>query len=137
MPLPSEREKMPAGESYNIFDSDLVAQRRWTRELLRAFNTTEAEADRLAILRQLLGRVGADSLIEPPFYCSYGQNTHLGDQLFAHNLCTIIYNNEVRIGDHVMCGPVVQIYTAAHLLETEARTRGWEVARPVVVEDNV
>ena len=41
----------------------------------------------------------------------------------------------MRIGNHVMLGPVVQIYTAAHPLEAGARNRGWEVAKPVVIED--
>ena len=52
-------------------------------------------------------------------------------------LCTILDNNEVHIGHHVMIGPGVQIYTAAHLREDEARNQGWEVARPIVIEDNV
>ena len=43
----------------------------------------------------------------------------------------------MHIGHHVMIGPGVQIYTAAHLLEAEARNQGWEVARPIVIEDNV
>jgi maltose O-acetyltransferase len=52
-------------------------------------------------------------------------------------LCTILDCNEVRIGDHVMIGPQVQIYTAAHELQAEARNRGLEVAKPIVIEDNV
>jgi maltose O-acetyltransferase len=36
-----------------------------------------------------------------------------------------------------MIGPNVQIYTAAHDLRAEARIQGWEVARPVLIEDNV
>jgi len=36
-----------------------------------------------------------------------------------------------------MIGPVVQIYTAAHDLQTETQIQGWEVAKPIVIEDNV
>ena len=36
-----------------------------------------------------------------------------------------------------MIGPSVQIYTAAHDLRAEARIRGWEVAKPITIEDNV
>jgi len=36
-----------------------------------------------------------------------------------------------------MIGPAVQIYTAAHLLQAEPRIQGWEVAKPIVIEDNV
>jgi maltose O-acetyltransferase len=51
--------------------------------------------------------------------------------------CTILDCNEVRIGDHVMIGPAVQIYTPAHDLQAETRIQGWEVAKRIVIEDNV
>jgi maltose O-acetyltransferase len=137
MPSKTEKEKMLAGETYNFFDPELDAEREKTKELLRRYNQTEAGPERQAILRQLLGYVGQNSIIEPPFYCSYGQNTHIGDRVFLNNLCYIIDNNEVCIGSHVMVGPCVQIYTAAHLLQAEPRSQGLEVARPIVIEDNV
>jgi len=37
----------------------------------------------------------------------------------------------------VMIGPNVQIYTAAHHLQAKPRNRGQEVAKPIVIEDNV
>lgn len=52
-------------------------------------------------------------------------------------MCTILDCNEVRIGHHVMIEPAVRIYTAAHDIQAEARNRGWEVAKPVEIEDNV
>ena len=76
-------------------------------------------------------------MIERPFYCSYGQNTRIGDHVYLNFSCTILDNNDVRIGSHVMTGPGVQIYTAAHLLQAAARNQGLEVAKPVVIENNV
>lgn len=137
MSVRPEREKMLAGESYNIFDPELVAQRQRTKRLLRLFNSTEAESDRLAILRQLLGHIGQGSIIEPPFHCSYGRNTCLGDHVFLNATCTILDNNEVRVGDHVMFGPMVQIYTAIHPLQAEARNQGWETTKPITIEEGV
>jgi len=131
------REKMLAGETYNIFDPELVARRQRVKGLLRAFNRADGEPERLDILRQLLGRVGEGSLIEPPFHCSYGENTYLGDHVFLNSTCTILDNNEVRIGDHVMLGPVVQIYTAIHPLQAAVRNQGWETTKPVTVEEGV
>jgi maltose O-acetyltransferase len=52
-------------------------------------------------------------------------------------MCTILDNNEVRIGNHVMIDPAVQIYTAAHDLLAETRIQGWETAKPIEIEDNV
>ena len=137
MPLRTEKEKMLAGESYNCLDPDLEAERQRAKELLRLYNLTETVPERQAILQQLLGQIGQDSIIEPPFYCVYGQNIHIGDHVFLNFLCTILDCNGVHIGHHVMIGPGVQIYTAAHPLQAEARIQGWEVAKPIVIEDNV
>jgi maltose O-acetyltransferase len=137
MHIRTEKEKMLAGESYNILDPGLKVERQKTKELLRLYNRTDAVPDRQAILQHLLGHIGQDSLIEPPFYCAYGQNTYIGDHVYLNVLCTILDCNEVHIGQHVMIGPAVQIYTAAHALQAEARIQGWEVAKPIVIEDNV
>ena len=137
MPSRTEKEKMLAGETYNCLDPELEAERQKTKGLLRLYNLTEAVPEQQAILRQLLGQIGQDSIIESPFYCVYGQNIHIGDHVYLNFLCTILDCNEVQIGHHVMIGPGVQIYTAAHLLQAEARIQGWEVAKPVVIEDNV
>ena len=137
MPPRTEKEKMLAGEIYNCLDPDLKAERQKAKELLRFYNQTEAMPDRQTILKQLVGTIGQDSIVEPPFYCSYGKNIHIGDHVFLNYLCIILDNNEVHIGHYVMVGPNVQIYTAAHLLQAKARIQGLEETRPVVIEDNV
>lgn len=137
MPSRTEKEKMLAGESYNCLDPDLEAERQKTKQLLRLYNLTEAVPERRTILQQLLGHIGQNSIIEPPFYCVYGQNIHIGDHVYLNVLCTILDCNEVHIGHHVMIGPHVQIYCAAHHLDAATRIQGWEVAKPIVIEDNV
>jgi maltose O-acetyltransferase len=137
MPLRTEKEKMLAGESYNCLDPDLETERQKAKELLRLYNLTGVAPERQTILQQLLGQIGQNSIIEPPFYCAYGQNIYIGDHVFLNVLCTILDCNEVHIGHHVMIGPAVQIYTAAHHLQAEPRNQGLEVAKPIVIEDNV
>jgi maltose O-acetyltransferase len=137
MPVMTEKEKMLAGERYNFLDPDLEVERQKAMELLRRYNQTEAEPERHTILQQMLGAIGQNSIVWPPFYCSYGRNTYLGDHVFINYMCTILDNNDVRIGTHVMIGPAVQIYTAAHDLQAETRNQGWEVAKPIEIEDNV
>ena len=133
----TEKEKMLAGERYNILDPELETERQKAQKLMRLYNLNEDSPERQNILRQMLGAVGGDSIIWPPFYCSYGKNTYLGDNVFLNYMCIILDNNEVRIGNHVMIGPAVQIYTAAHDLLAETRIQGWETAKPIVIEDNV
>lgn len=137
MPIRTEKEKMLAGESYKCLDPDLEAERQKTKELLRLYNRTETEPERQILLQELLGQIGQNSFIEPPFYCSYGHNIYIGDYVYLNVLCTILDCNEVRIGHHVMIGPAVQIYTAAHHLQAETRIQSWEVAKPILIEDNV
>ena len=137
MDLRTEKAKMLAGETYNCLDPELDAMRQETKALLRRFNQSEDLAERQGILRQLLGHIGEDSLIEPPFFCAYGQNLFLGDHVYLNVQCTILDCAEVHIGNHVMFGPAVQVYTPAHMLEAEARNEGLEVARSIVIEDNV
>lgn len=128
---------MLAGETYNCLDPALDTERQRVKRLLQRFNFAEAAPERQTILKLLLRHIGQNSIIEPPFHCVYGQNIHIGDHVFLNVLCTILDCNEVRIGHHVMFGPAVQVYTAAHLLQAEGRNQGLEVAKPIVIEDNV
>lgn len=133
----TEREKMLAGEIYNCLDPDLILEREQVKKQLWLFNQTEDFIERQAILQQLLGKVGQNAIIEPPFYCVYGKNIILGDQAYLNFSCTILDGNQVRIGSHAMVGPNVQFYTAAHELLAEPRNQGWEVAKPIEIKDNV
>ena len=137
MPQRSEKEKMLAGETYNCLDPDLDSERRRTKHLLWLYNHSEDPIERQKILARLVKHLGQEVLIESPFYCSYGSNTYLGNYVYVNFQCVIVDNNEVNIGNHVMIGPAVQIYTAAHHLQAEPRNRGLEVAKPIVIEENV
>lgn len=133
----TEKEKMLAGEIYSCLDAELEVDRQQAKKLIWAYNHTKDESEREAILPQLFGGVGENLIIWPPYYCSYGRNTYFGDYVFINYNCTILDNIEVRIGNHVMFGPSVSIYTAAHALQAEDRIKGLEVAKPVTIEDNV
>jgi maltose O-acetyltransferase len=137
MSLKTNRQKMLAGETYNFNDPDLEAQRQQVKTLLRTFNGATDAGERREVLERLLGRIGSTSSIEPPFHCTYGQHTTIGDHSYLNFSCVVLDNNRVQIGHHVMIGPAVQIYTAAHPVEASIRNEGWEVAKPIIVEDNV
>lgn len=96
----TEKEKMLAGESYNCLDPFLDAERQKTKVLLRLYNITEPLPERHTILKQLVGHIGQNSIIEPPFYCAYGQNIYIGDNVFLNVLCVILDCNKVSIGHH-------------------------------------
>jgi maltose O-acetyltransferase len=136
--MPTEREKMLAGELYDPLDPELVAARERARDLCQALNATrEADADgRRRILIDLFGAGGDEVWMQPPFYCDYGSNILLGRRVFFNFNCVVLDVCAVRIGDFTMFGPAVQIYTATHPLEAELR-RTREFARPVTIGSDV
>ena len=137
--MASEMQKMIAGENYDPGDSELVNARRRARSLTRAFNSSiENETERRhAILHELFGRVDGKVTIEPPFYCDYGSNVFVGKDLFMNFGCVILDCAEVHIGDSVLCGPNVQIYTATHPLDAKERASGIESAKPIKIGNRV
>jgi maltose O-acetyltransferase len=112
----TEREKMLAGEFYHSRDPELLAMYHRCRKLLKAFSQADSEmADqKRAILLQLLGRVGENVWIEAPFFCDYGQNISIGDNVFINYNCLLLDCNRITIGNNVLLGPGVQLCTATH-----------------------
>jgi maltose O-acetyltransferase len=136
--MASERDKMLAGELYDPMDAELVAARARARDLCQALNATREidEEDRRRILVELFGRGGDQVWMQPPFYCDYGSNIHLGARVFFNFNCVVLDVCAVRVGDFTLFGPAVQIYTATHPLEAELR-RTREFAKPVTIGSDV
>ena len=108
---------MLAGELYVAMDPGCSAARaRARKRLVRAYNqSTEDELKlRASLLSQLLGSVGGDVVIEPPFQCDYGEHIRLGTRVFMNFQCVILDCNRVTLGDDVSLGPGVHIYAATH-----------------------
>lgn len=134
----TEQEKMLAGELYDPLAPDLVAARERARALCRALNATnESEQNiRRRILEELLGGGGDTVWMQPPFYCDYGSNIHLGERVFFNFNCTVLDVCDVRIGDHTQFGPAVQILTPLHPLDTNLR-RTHEYGKPIEIGADV
>jgi maltose O-acetyltransferase len=126
-------------ELYDPLSPELVAARRRARALLARYNATpeEEQDERASLLRGLLGRVGADAWIEPPFFCDYGTNLFVGDRFYANTGCIVLDSAPVSIGDRVLFGPGVQLLAATHPLEAELRAQGLEYAEPISLGDDV
>ena len=137
--MKTEREKMLAGELYNASDPSLVLERRRARDLLKELNESrdEERERRAEILRQLLGRVGGNVWIEPPFYCDYGSNILLGGNVCFNFNCVVLDPARVEIGSNVLFGPNVQVYTATHPLDATQRRTGLEFAKEIRIGSNV
>ncbi|MBT8286392.1 MAG: sugar O-acetyltransferase [Flavobacteriaceae bacterium] len=127
------------GDMYDPMDPELVAARHRARTLFQKINilTDNDKTKRDRLLNELVGSTGQDLWIEPPFYCDYGENIHLGKQVFMNFGCCILDVCRVTMGNNVMLGPNVQIYTATHPLEAKARNSGREFAKPISIGNNV
>lgn len=119
----TEREKMLAGEAYQSRDPELLALYHKSRVLLSQFASTRSDDIRAKedILRSLLGAVGSGVWIESPFFCDYGINIRIGDHCFVNYNCVFLDSNRITIGNNVLIGPAVQLYTASHPLLPEER----------------
>jgi maltose O-acetyltransferase len=114
---------MLRGEPYNSRDESLLATAHRARSLLAAFSATPSTdaAQRRKILEQLLGGVGGDVWIEPPFFCDYGENVYIGDRSFVNVSCVFLDSAEIRIGADALIGPAVQFLTPSHPLRASER----------------
>lgn len=135
----TEKEKMLSGDLYDPLDPQLAKERHRARLLMKAFNDSRDDQgrERKRLLLELFGAMGKGSFLEPPFYCDYGSNITLGERVFFNFNCVILDVAQVTIGNHVLFGPNVQVYTATHPLDAEQRRSGLEAARPISIGDDV
>jgi maltose O-acetyltransferase len=136
--LPSEKEKMIAGELYDPFVPELAASRARTRDLCLDLNATRETAPDLRrdLLKQLLPNGGDTVSIQPPFFCDYGWNIELGERVFFNFNCVVLDVCRVRIGAYTLFGPGVQILTPMHPLEAKLR-REQEYGKPIDIGSDV
>ena len=135
----TEKQKMLAGELYRPGDAEIAADQAANKAWLVRYNAALAfpVSERHALLSERLGHVGASAVIRPPFFCDFGYNIRLGDEVFLNFNCVILDVVEITIGDRTQIGPAVQIYAADHPRDAERRRQGLEFGRPVRIGSDV
>lgn len=135
----TEKEKMLMGELYNSLDAELFDLRQYAKEVVYKFNSLKPDKveKRMALLQSFLGSCGKNGYIEPPFRCDYGCNIEIGENFYANYNCVILDCAKVKIGNNVMFGPNVSLYTAGHPLDRETRKSGLEYAHPITIGNDV
>ena len=130
---------MLAGEPYRPGDAELQADQAANKTWLVRYNAALGApvSERHALLSSHLGRIGKGAVIRPPFFCDYGYNIHLGEEVFLNFNCVILDVVEVTIGDRTQIGPAVQIYAADHPRDAATRRTGIEFGRPVRIGSDV
>ena len=133
------RELMLSGKMYNDLTDELVKQREQTVFLTNEYNRSFGQEGvyREAILRKFLKSIGEEVHFEPNFRCEFGFNITIGKHFYANVDCIMLDANTITIGDHVLIGPRVGLYTANHAIDAGERIAGGCYARPIVIGDGV
>ena len=132
----TEFEKMINGEDFDGRDPEITAIRDNASTLKQAINNNPGNA-LPTLLQQLLGSIGEDSIVTPPFLCEFGKTIHIGNNTFLNMGVTMLDNTEIKIGNNVLIGPNAQFYTPTHSLDYKSRRRWETTCKPITVEDDV
>lgn len=138
--MKTEKEKMLAGEIYDAnYDKQLLAERAACQQACFELNQLppKAVAERSGIVSKLFGKVGENFTVVSPFYCDYGYNIKVGDNVFINMDCVMLDGGGITLGNNVFIAPQCGFYTAGHPLDAERRNKGLEYARPITIGDNV
>lgn len=132
-------EKMQAGRVYNDFAPDLFDRRVEAKKLFREYNqTADDEVEkRQELMRRLFRSVGERVWIEPDFRCEFGKNITLGDDVYINFGCVILDCGQVRIGNGVLIGPDVGLYSGNHAVDAEERAAGGLIPKGIRIGNRV
>lgn len=135
----SQWERMVRGLEYYPGDPHLQRLRQRALELCLRLNSLSERPspEYLSLCRELLGSIGEGSVICANFFCDYGLNIRLGAGCYINYSCVFLDCAPITLGEGVLVGPQCGLYTAVHPLESEARSRGIETAKPITLGDRV
>ena len=134
------KERMLNNLPYKSWMDGLSEERTATKTKVFRYNNISPDKteERERLLREILGKTSDGYLcIESPFHCDYGYNIEVGKNFFANYNFIVLDVGKVRIGNDVMMGPNVAIYTAGHPLHPDSRNSGYEYGIDVSIGDNV
>ena len=139
MGIKEQNAHMLAGNWYDDLTTERVDAREEAVHRTNAYNASYGKpaAEREELLAALLGHAGKGSLFEPSFRCEFGFNISVGDDFYANFDCIMLDGGGITIGNNVLFGPRVSIYTTNHALDPADRALGACIAKPVVIGDNV
>lgn len=132
------RERMLRGQMYIADDPENAAEFGRVQGILASFNATGPGAwdERDALLRGMLRHVGDGVVVRPPFFCEYGAIS-IGDRTFVNVDAVMLDVMPITIGAACQIATRVQLVTATHPVDPEARRAGWEYGEPIAIADNV
>ncbi|MCJ1486117.1 Maltose acetyltransferase [Schaereria dolodes] len=85
------------------------------------------------------GSVGPGVVVEAPFYCDYGYNINIGENVLIGPDCRITDACMVTIGNNVVFSPSVKLVCVTYPIDPKDRRKGKgrALGRNIVIEDDV
>ncbi|OAA88817.1 sugar O-acetyltransferase [Clostridium coskatii] len=139
MTLEEQKELILLGKMYNDLTQELIQARENTVFLTNEYNNSfgKPQHEREEILKKLLKSIGKGVHFEPTFRCEFGFNITIGDNFYANFDCIMLDGGGIDIGNNVLFGPRVGIYTSNHAADAKERIAGACYAKSVKVGNNV
>lgn len=135
----NEKEKMMNGYYYLLNDEQLVTEYNKTQELIYEYNLTRPKEVKRKeeLLKQILGSIGKQVVMQTPIHIDYGSRTHIGNDFFSNYNLVMLDSGGIQIGNNVMFGPNVGLYTVKHPMDAYTRNKEYEIAKEIVIKDSV
>ena len=133
MDLDEKFANMATGKTYNDLDPILVAARDRSTVLTNEINAENDKEHKEQLIRHLFGSAGVAPDLKPNFRCEFGRNIHVGDHFYANYDAVILDGAKVTIGDRVLFGQKVGLYTSNHSFDAREREIGGCIAKPITI----
>ncbi len=136
----TELELKNAGKIYDPMDAEIMALQKNCLKAMDAFNATDSTQGELRqkLLKKMLGAVGENCYIEPPFHANWGgKNIFFGNNVYANFNLTAVDDVEIIVGDNVLFAPNVTLTTANHPIAPKLRAKGYQYCKKIVIKNNV
>ncbi|KAF7586744.1 hypothetical protein BBP40_008387 [Aspergillus hancockii] len=159
MATSKEWQKMLNGELYWAWDEDLQANRERCKFACQQFNEAGqvSRRRRVELWRDIIGDSrplpppladpkedenqfkDTDPFVDPPISIDHGLNFKVGKGTFLNFNLLVLDTCLVTIGERVLFGPNVSIYSATHPMDPAVRQglEGPEAGKEVHIEDDV
>lgn len=139
MNFEEQKQRVMSGLMYKDTTKELIEARKETVFLTDEYNKTYGQEPevREAVLRKILGEMGEDVFFEPSFRCEFGYNIKIGNHFYANFDCVMLDGGGIEIGDHVLFGPRVSIYTSRHAFDPQERSAGACFSKKVKIGNHV
>jgi maltose O-acetyltransferase len=119
-------------------DTELIQDLKKVQKICFEYNKLDLdkEEEKKAIIKKLFKKTGNKFLIEPYFWCDFG-NITIGENFYMNHNCVILDAGSVEFGDNVFIGPNCGFYTSEHMLNIKDRNKGMEYAKKIKIGNNV